>query len=386
MAVRALEQLFGAVLMLAVLLDVFLTVLYARVGTGILSPKLAQVTWRLLRLLPAGRYQPMVLSFCGPAILVLLVLTWSVLLAFGAGLIIHPELGTGVRASSGETPTDLVTAVYVGGSSLSIVGASDFAPRTTAMKVVFLFNSVVGTSVISLTLTYLMQIYAALRERNAIGLRMHAMSAETGDAAEVLARLFPDGELSGGYDNLSELAGDMVEAKESHHFYQVLFYFRFREPYYSVSRTTLLALDTVSLIRSTLADDKAGWVKKSAAVQQLWSVSLMLVSTLDNTFLDQAPEAGTDPTDDKAEPWRARYFAAMQRLRQAGLPLVADEETGAELYVKLRRLWDPLIAALAPAMAYSMDEIDPARSRSQEAVSQPSFQGSPRSAIGSVPR
>jgi len=60
-------------------------------------------------------------------------------------------------------------------------------------------------------------------------------------------------------------------------------------------------------------------------------------------------------------------FAALQRLRQAGLPLVADEEAGAELYVKLRRRWDPLIAALAPAMAYSMDEIDPARSRPQEA-------------------
>ena len=293
-------------------------------------------------------------------------------------MIIHPELGTGVRASSGETPTDLVTSVFVGGSSLSIVGASDFAPHTAAMKVMFLFNSVVGTSVISLTLTYLMQIYAALRERNALGLKMHAMSAETGDAAELLAGLFPDGELSGGYDDLSELAGELSETKEAHHFYQVLFYFRFREPYYSVSRTTLLALDTVSLIKSALADDKAGWVKKSAAVQQLWSVSLMLVSTLDKTFLDQAPEAGSDPI--QAEPWRARYFAAVRRLRQAGLPLVADEEAGAELYVQLRRRWDPLIAALAPAMAYSMDEIDPAGSRPQEAKRRPPFEERLRSA------
>jgi hypothetical protein len=108
---RALEQVFGALLMLAILLDVFLTVLYARVGAGIVSHKLARLTWRLFRLLPARRSRPVVLSFCGPTILVLLVLTWSVLLAFGAGLIIHPELGTGVRASSGETPTDLVTAV-----------------------------------------------------------------------------------------------------------------------------------------------------------------------------------------------------------------------------------------------------------------------------------
>jgi hypothetical protein len=377
---RALEQVFGTFLMLVVLLDVFLTVLYARVETGILSHKLARLTWWLFRLLPAGRYRPNVLSFCGPVILVLLVLTWSVLLALGAGLIIHPELGTGIRASSGETPTDLVTAVYVGGSSLSIVGASDFAPHTTAMKVLFLFNSVVGTSVISLTLTYLMQIYAALRERNALGLKLHAMSAETGDAAELVAGLFPDGELSGGYNNLSELAGEMAGTKEGHHFYPVLFYFRFRQPYYSVSRTTLLALDTVTLIKSALADDKAGWVKKSAAVQQLWSVSRMLVSTLDETFLDQQPQAGSDTIGGNEEAWRIRYFGALRRLRQAGLPLVADEESGAELYVKLRRDWDPLIAALAPAMAYSMDEIDPARSRPHEAERRPPFQERLRSA------
>jgi hypothetical protein len=369
---RALEQVFGAFLMLAVL--------YARAGSGILSHKLARLTWRLFRILPAGRHRPVVLSFCGPAILVLLVLTWSVLLAFGAGLIIHPELSTGVRASSGETPTDLMTAVYVGGSSLSIVGASDFAPHTAAMKLMFLLNSVIGTSVISLTLTYLMQIYAALRERNALGLKMHASSGETGDAAELLAGLFPDGELSGGYNNLSEWAGEMAKAKEGHHFYPVLFYFRFREPYYSVSGTTLLALDTVSLIKSALADDKAGWVKKSAAVQQLWSVSIMLVSTLDETFLEQAPEAGSEAIEHKAATWRARYFAALQRLRQAGLPLTTDEETGVELYVKLRGRWEPPIATLAPAMAYSMDEIDPATSRPQDAERRPPFQERLRSA------
>ena len=104
----------------------------------------------------------------------------------------------------------------------------------------------------------------------------------------------------------------------------------------------------------------------------------MLVSTLDETFLDQAPEAAGDAIT--AERWRTRYFAALQRLRQAGLPLVADEEAGAELYVKLRRRWDPLIAALAPAMAYSMDEIDPASFRPQEAERRPPVQERLRSA------
>jgi hypothetical protein len=173
----------------------------------------------------------------------------------------------------------------------------------------------------------------------------------------------------------------MAETKEGHHFYPVLFYFRFREPYYSVSRSTLLALDTVSLIKSALADDKAGWVKKSASVQQLWSVSRMLVATLDETFLDQQPQARSNTIDAEAEaPWRTRYFAALRRLRQAGLPLAADEEAGADVYVKLRRQWDPLITALAPAMDYSMDEIDPARSRPQDVERRAPFEERLRSA------
>ena len=60
----------------------------------------------------------MVLAFHGPAILLLLALTRSGLLASDAGLIMQPERSTGVRASRGETPTDLVTALYPGGSSL----------------------------------------------------------------------------------------------------------------------------------------------------------------------------------------------------------------------------------------------------------------------------
>ncbi|MGU3407643.1 hypothetical protein [Methylobacterium brachiatum] len=131
---RASEQVFGAVVMLTVLLDVFLRGIHARIGTGILSPKLTRLTWRLFQGPPAGRYEPMVLAFHGPAIPLLLVLTRSGLLASDAGLIMQPERGTGVRASSGETPTDLVPPSTPAAAAFSIVGASDFAPHTAAIK------------------------------------------------------------------------------------------------------------------------------------------------------------------------------------------------------------------------------------------------------------
>ena len=38
----------------------------------------------------------------------------------------------------------------------------------------------------------------------------------------------------------------MAATKEAHHFYPVLFYMRFAEPYYSLSFATLVLLDAVA--------------------------------------------------------------------------------------------------------------------------------------------
>src|SRR3954468_18333009 len=174
--------------------------------------------------------------------------------------------------------------MYAGGTSMAIVGSSNFVPQTGWARILYLFNSLVGMSVVSLTLTYTMQVYAALQRRNALGLKLHLLTGETGDAAELVARLGPRGQFSAGYSDVAEVGSGMAEAKEAHHFYPVLFYFRFRQPFYSVSRSALVALDAVTLIRSALDDQRHGWLKESAAVEQLWRASLVLVTTLEETF------------------------------------------------------------------------------------------------------
>jgi hypothetical protein len=369
-----LEQALGVVVTLAFLLDVFLTVLYARMGTGLVSPWIARLTWRTMRgaAAPFGRRRGAVLAFCGPIILVSLVTVWTLGLTLGAALVIHPALGTGVRVSDGPTPTDFVAALYAGGTSLAITGSSEFSPQTSGWRLVYLFLSLVGTSVVSLTLTYLMQVYNALQRRNALGLQLHAQSGETADAAELLAGLGPDGQFSGGYNNLSEVATQLTQVKEAHHHYPVLFYFRFREPFYSVSRITLLVLDTVTLIESAVSDDEYGWLRRSAAVTQLRRVSLLLLTSLEENFVSRGtPHGEAEPDERTQEHWRRRHAAAVQRLREAGVATVADERGGAAAYVALRREWEGHVAALAPAMLYDMDEIDPATSRADAAERRP---------------
>ena len=114
-----LEQALGFALILFVLLNVFLTVLYARMGTGLLSRRLACLAWAAFRGLtrPMRRRRDLALSYCGPVILVLLVTLWVLGLVLGTGLVIHPRLGTSLVASSGPTATDLATAMYEGGGA-----------------------------------------------------------------------------------------------------------------------------------------------------------------------------------------------------------------------------------------------------------------------------
>jgi hypothetical protein len=360
-----MEQGLGVALILIFLLDIFLTVLYARIGSSLLASRLARLVWRLFVQASKafGSRRGAVLSFCGPVMVVLLVGFWALGLTLGAAFIMHPMLGTSIRAKNGATPTDFVSAMYAGGSSMAIVGAGDFGPHTTATRLLFLFNSLVGMSVISLTLTYLMQVYTALQRRNVLAMNMHLLSACSGDAAELLAHLGPQGEFNGGYTELSELSVKMTQNKEAHHFYPVLFYFRFSDSFHSVSRSTLMAFDTVSLIKSALDDGEFRWLKESGGVAQLWESSMMLVTALENTFLGNgAPDRKSQPDEQTRDRWGARYRAALIRLEQAGIEIAKDSQAGAEAYISCRMQWDSHIRNLAPSMGYTMEEIDPAMS------------------------
>ena len=120
-----LETLLGAAVILLILADVFLTILYARAGTGLLSNKITRATFAAFRgISKTVKAKPgFLLSLCGPAIVIVLILLWFFGLSLGAALIMHPRLGTSIRASNGQTQTDFTTALFVGGNSISSAAA-----------------------------------------------------------------------------------------------------------------------------------------------------------------------------------------------------------------------------------------------------------------------
>ena len=114
MPLDVLEQVAGLCLLVVILLDILLTVLYARAGSGLIAPHLERLFWRLIRGMStvSSRRREHILSFGGPLLVVAVVAVWFIGLSLGAALVIHPMLGSGVKATSGETPATFIAALF----------------------------------------------------------------------------------------------------------------------------------------------------------------------------------------------------------------------------------------------------------------------------------
>ena len=115
----------------------------------------------------------------------------------------------------------------------------------------------------------------------------------------------------------------------------MLFYFRFEETFYAMSRVLLIALDAVALVRTALDPRELGWLQESAALAELERTSALLLRTLNQNFPVQ-PNSSADSARSR-ERWTRRYEQALQRLREAGIPTRADPQAGAREYVETAR-------------------------------------------------
>lgn len=338
------------------LADLYVTVLYARSDLSLLSSRLFQLVWRGFRAvgsrLSADR-RDRLLTFAGPTLVVSVLILWLGLLLIGFALISWPALGDEIKKTSGQTPTDFATALYYSGYTLATLGYGDIVPQSGFYRVLAVAEALVGFSVLTLALTYLMNVYTALVRRNTLALALHHRSAGTDDAAELLARLGAGGEFSGASTQLSQLAERLHDLYESHHSYPILHYFHFREPFYAMAHIAGLVADAASLSLSALDQSRHRSFTQSAAVAESFGGSTYMLTQLAGLFLPSAyrPENGAERIDERdSREWRARFEEAAERLSRAGISTPDDRSLAADRYVELRRQWDPYVTGFRQYM------------------------------------
>ncbi len=162
----------------------------------------------------------------------------------------------------------------------------------------------------------------------------------------------------GARQDLAGIAQEVVNLYESHQFYPVLHYFRFRETHYAMARVALVAMDAATLIRSGLDEERYASLMHSAAVAALWGSGQQLLEALSASFLADS-DPGGEPGEEALVAWRERYHHALVRFRAGGIAVAEDAEAGADSYVSLRRQWDRYVFAFAEMMVHAWEEVAP---------------------------
>ncbi|GAB6058901.1 potassium channel family protein [Desulfonatronum parangueonense] len=350
----------GALLVLCAAVDVFLTVLYARSGVGLLSPGVNRCVWYLFRktggLVPRRKH--LVLSLCGPTIIVVLTLLWIVLLVTGFALIIWPQLGISVVSDNGPTPTGFLVALYYSGYSFSTLGTGNIIPDNDLYRILMVVQSVIGFSFFTLIITWFLSLFDALRQRNSFAVSLHGKTLNSGDPAEYVSRLAVDQELIFAQQQFTEISLHLTTIQESHHFYPVLKYFRFSKALYSMPRILFISLDTVSLFKTTLDDQRYAPQIRGAAAEELWSGGMSLLSFFSGAMLSEnlgspfEQKATSEPAD-----WEAHYQRVRARMQESGVPVRQDPELGLMEYAQHRKQWEQGIIALGELMLFEKNEI-----------------------------
>lgn len=167
-----LAAALGVGLVLLALADVFGT-LWHPSGSGPLSGPLALAAWRSVRGRRAAAHH-----LFGPALLVLVVVAWATLVILGAALVYWPHLEDGAFAYAPgvERSHGLLDAVYVSGVVLSTLGLGDVAPSAGWLRIAVLCQGLLGFSLLTAAVTWVLQLQSALVRRRAFARLLSTLS------------------------------------------------------------------------------------------------------------------------------------------------------------------------------------------------------------------
>ncbi len=215
----------GALLVVIGQVDLFFTVLQYQ-GYGFVSRWLYRVAWAIGRALTAplpGRHRARALSAVGPLMVVASLGLWISLAIVGFALIYYPNFTDNFSLKPG-VEANMLDAVYASGVALSTVGFGDVTPTTPIFQLLTVFESLLGFSILTLAISYVLGIYQVVSLQGELGAAIRDRVG-SGDDPVVLARSY----IGRGPDNLetslAALHRDLLRYHEGMLRYPIVYYF-----------------------------------------------------------------------------------------------------------------------------------------------------------------
>ncbi len=327
---RALEALAGAILVAAVLSDVFRSVVLPRASGRTLrfGPLLGRLLLRVgLWWARRGGRGHARLGALGPLLIVLELIVWIELLVIGYTLLLHASQGLKPSTSFGD-------ALHAAASVFATTGLSGQEASTGPARFVVSFAGFSGLAVVTLVVTFLLSVQTGLMRREALVVRLRARigSHPSGiHLLETLSRIGPgrDAALPGFFQDWESWAADVLL---THRAYPILVYFRSTDENCGWLAAIGAVLDAAALV-CVMEHEDAG---EHARVCH--RIGTRLVVDLARQLRQDTPRG--DDID------HAAFAAALQRLRTAGYCTPEDETAARDRFRVLHHEHAPPLRAL----------------------------------------
>ncbi len=334
-----LEGALGVLLIAATLLDVFQSVVTPRPVAGRLRISRYATRWlwggcRWLALRSRNpRSREALLGSFGPAIVLVYLFLWLLLLVLGYGLLMN-ALAEQVR----PRPADFATSLYFAGTALFTIGFGDYVGTTPVARVLSLAAGATGLGVMALVVTFLFSLYGAFQRREVAVVTLEAGAGAPPSGLALLETFAHAGiveDLAGVFQRWQEASAEILD---SHLAYPVLAYFRSSHDNDSWISSLGAVMDAATLVLTTIdwtgsqVPRVRGWAKLSRAVAGHCVEDMVIYFGLPDE-----QDVGVELSD---------YLEARGRLAAAGYRL-RPEDDGWEAFREMRAEYAGRVSALA---------------------------------------
>ena len=205
----------GCLVLVWVLYDIFRTL--ARPGTqGLVSKAVLRPTWKLSR-------QRRRAALAGPIAMLGIIAVWGMFAALGWSLIYWPQIPSGFTFTS--TPPEglvqtWVEAAYISLVNISTLGLGDVVPRSGWLRLVSPLEALFGLALLTVALSWVMQVYPALTRRRALAVRLDLLRrAGAYDS-------IPDLDPASLVQLLESITASVIDVRVDLHEYAEIYFFR----------------------------------------------------------------------------------------------------------------------------------------------------------------
>jgi hypothetical protein len=358
----------GAGLLGLVALDIYRTILHSRGRSGPVTETLTRAVWRIVRGIAFRRSRPdrhRLLNHVGPLLLPSIVATLVGLLILGYALLYWPHLPAGFNVQEKAQSARGIEALYFSGITFTTLGYGDIAPRSAPMRLLALSEALTGFGFISLAVTYLVSLTAALERKRTVALSFYHQARQGADVAGLLIHHFVGGRFVGLESIFADAARDLQGLLESHIEHPLIHYFHPSHVHKSLPRMLFLVLEASSVIRACLNSQAYEELCRHPELRTLEETGRHVLSELAATvglgrgtaIAEDEPGREGVPTLEGSARLRQRYEGTLRRLREAGVRLPTDTDMGWQEYRRSRHGWELELARFALYLGYDWDEV-----------------------------